>query len=88
MYLLLSYLIYRLSKTSILLLIPWTNILGPVIQVEFVKNFRKMCRELNFNIFSKDMLYYDSLYPYNNTLDVKDVILRTKYKNSIFITMI
>ena len=34
------------------------------------------------------MLYYDSLYPYNNTLDVKDVILRTKYKNSIFITMI
>ena len=47
-----------------------------------------MCRELNFNIFSKDMLYYDSLYPYNNTLDVKDVILRTKYKNSIFITMI
>ena len=50
------------------------------VQVDFVKKFQNMWGELNLNIFSNGLLHKVRLYPYNNTLDVENLIFNIKYK--------
>ena len=54
------------------------------LQVDNVKRFRILWGDLNLNIFKNDLLYQDSIYTYNNTLNVKNSILSTKYKKQYF----